>query len=168
MPRIHIVTDSGATFSNPRLIKHYPITVLPNQIEIDGVRYAEDQDLGTEESFPLLEKFDAAPKIIPPSESDYAELFARLAKFYDAIISIHPGRDLSGSWNNGRLAAQQVGGACDIAVIDSQSICAGQGMLVRFAARTVYQDVDTEEAIQIVRMAVDRIYSVYCVQRWTI
>ena len=104
MPRIHIVTDSGATFSNPRLIKHYPVTILPNHLEIDGKRYTEDSDLSTEESFSLIEQLDAPPKIIPPSENDYAELYAQLAHFYDAVISIHPSRELSDSWNNGRLA----------------------------------------------------------------
>ncbi len=163
MPRIHIVTDSGATFSNPRLIKHYPLTILPNQIEIDGKVYAEDTDLTTEDSFPLIAELSAPPKIISPTESDYAELYAQLAHFYDAVISIHPSRELSDSWNNGKLAAQQVGGSCEIAVIDSQTLCAGQGMLVRYASRATYADADTEEVIQSVRMAVNRVYSLYCV-----
>ena len=51
MARIHIVTDSGATFSNPRLVKHYPVTILPNQIEIGGQRFQEDVDLETEDAF---------------------------------------------------------------------------------------------------------------------
>lgn len=163
MPRIHIVTDSGATFSNPRLIKHYPVTILPNHIVINGTSYAEDSDLSTEEAFPLIEQLNAPPMIVPPSENDYAELFAQLAHFYDAVISIHPSRELSDSWNNGRLAAQQVGGSCEIAVVDSQSLCAGQGMLVRYAARAAYGENDTEDSIQAVRRAVNRIYSVYCV-----
>lgn len=163
MPRIHIVTDSGATFSNPRLKKHYPVTILPNQIEIEGVRYQEDIDLECEQAFKLLRKLKAAPTVIPPSENDYAELYVRLSHFYDVIISIHPSRDLSQSWQNGRLAAEQVGSECEIAVIDSQSLCAGQGMLVRVAARAAHDKLGVEEAIQAVRTAVKRIYSVYCI-----
>ncbi len=163
MPRIHIVTDSGATFSNPRLIKHYPVTILPNRIEIEGVRFQEDIDLETEQAFELLGKLAGTPTVIPPSENDYAELYARLSHFCDVIISIHPSRDLSKSWQNGRLAAQQVGNDCEIAVIDSQSLCAGQGMLVRVAARAAHDKLGVEEAIQAVRTAVNRIYSVYCI-----
>ena len=165
MPRIHIVTDSGATFSNPRLIRHYPVTILSNQIKIAGQQFAEESENGSEETFPLIEGLDSPPTIIPPSESDYAELFTQLSHFYDAVISIHPSRELSQSWTNGRLAAQQVGGSCEIAVVDSQSLCAGQGMLVRYAARTAVEALDTEIAIQAVRQAVDRIYSVYCVHK---
>lgn len=163
MPKIHIVTDSGARFSNPRLIKHYPVTIIPNEIEIAGKRYKEDVDLTTDEALRLIATQKVPPKVIPPSESDYAELFSRLSHHYDAIISIHPSRELSASWQNGRRAAQQVNGKCEIAVIDSQSLCAGQGMLVRVAVRASQELETVEDMIQAVRGAVDRIYSVYYV-----
>lgn len=163
MPKIHIVTDSGARFSNPRLIKHYPVTILHNEIEIAGKRYKEDIDLTTEEALRLISTQKTPPKIIPPSENDYAELFSRLSYHYDAVISIHPSRELSDSWQNGRRAAQQVSGQCEIAIVDSQSLCAGQGMLVRVAARAAQECDNVEDIIQAVRGAVERIYSVYYV-----
>ena len=162
MPKIRIVTDSGARFSNPRLIKHYPVTILPNQIEIDGHGYSEGIYLGTEAALQLISRQKTPPKIIPPSINDFAQVFARLSYHYDLVISIHPSRELSDSWRHGRLAAQQVAGPCDIAVVDSQSLCAGQGMLIRAAARAV-QEAAAEAVIQAVRGAVKRIYSVYCV-----
>ena len=163
MPNIHIVTDSGARFSNPRLIKHYPVTILPNELEIGGKRYKEDIDLSTEDALQLIGMQKQPPKIIPPSENDYAELFAKLSYHYDGIISIHPSRELSESWQNGRRAAQQVSGNCEIAVVDSQSLCAGQGMLIRVAARAAQEEKTVEDVIQAVRGAVERIYSVYYV-----
>ncbi len=164
MPRIQIVTDSGARLSNKRLVEHYPVTILPNIIEIGGVQYREGVDLGTEAAFDLMARHGKPPKIIPPSEQDYAELYARLAHICDAVISVHPSRELSESWGNGRLAAQRVNSGCEIAVIDSQSLCAGQGMLIRVAGRAA-QELDTVEAvIHTVRQAVNRIYSVYCIE----
>ncbi|MCY3782028.1 MAG: DegV family EDD domain-containing protein [Chloroflexi bacterium] len=164
MPRIQIVTDSGARFSNPRLVRHFPVTILPNIIEIGGRRFQEDIDINTEEAFQLISQLDAPPKVIPPSENDYAELFARLSHFCDAVISVHPSRELSDSWRNGRLAAQQVNGSCEIAVIDSQSLCAGQGMLIRVAARAAQEQETAEAVVHTVRQAVNRIYSVYCIE----
>ena len=163
MPKVHIVTDSGARFSNPHLVRHFPVTILPNTIEFAGRRYREDIDLATDEAFERIAKLEAPPKVTPPSEQEYAELFARLSHFYDAVVSIHPSRELSDSWRNGRLAAQQVSGSCEIAVIDSQSLCAGQGMLIRVAARAAKEEESAEDVIQTVRQAVNRIYSVYCV-----
>ena len=164
MPRIQIVTDSGARFSNPRLVRHFPVTIIPNTIEIAGKRYQEDIDIDTEEAFKLISQHDVPPKVIAPSENDYAEIFARLSHFSDAVISVHPSRELSDSWRNGRLAAQQVSGSCEIAVVDSQSLCAGQGMLIRVAARAAQEKETTEDVIQTVRQAVNRIYSVYCIE----
>ncbi len=165
MPRIHIVTDSGARFSNPRLVRRFPVTILPNVLEIAGKRYLEGIDLGTDEAFKLIADQGRPPLVEPPSENDYAELFVRLSQVCDAIISVHPSRELSNSWHNGRLAAQQVSGSCEIAVVDSQSLCAGQGMLIRVAARAAAELASAEEVIQTVRQAVNRIYSVYCVDK---
>ncbi len=163
MPKIHIVTDSGARFSNPRLVRHFPVTILPNVIEIAGKRYLEGIDIDTDDAFRLMAQQASPPLVEPPSENDYAELYARLSHFCDAIISVHPSRELSPSWRNGRLAAQQVSGDCEIAVVDSQSLCAGQGMLIRVAGRAANEQNTTEDVIQAVRQAVNRIYSVYCV-----
>ena len=163
MPNIHIVTDSGARFPNPRLIEHYPVTILPNHIEISGHRYKEGLDLDTEAALRLISQQKAPPKIIPPSISDFAETFIRLSYHCDAVISIHPSRELSDSWHHGRRAAQQVAGSCEIAVIDSQSLCAGQGMLIRAAAQAAQTEATAEAVIQAVRAAVKRVYSVYCV-----
>lgn len=163
MPRIHIVTDSGARFSNPRLVRHFPVTILPNTINIAGTRYLEGIDIDTEQAFRLMSDHGQPPVVEPPTEIEYAELYTRLSHFCDAIISVHPSRELSESWRNGRLAAQQVSGSCEIAVVDSQSLCAGQGMLIRVAARAAHELDTAEEVIQTVRQAVNRIYSVYCV-----
>lgn len=165
MARIHIVTDSGARFSNPRLVRHFPVTILPNVIEIAGARYLEGVDIDSETAFKLMAEQGRPPIVEPPSESDFAELYTRLSHFCDAIISVHPSRELSASWSIGRLAAQQVSGDCEIAVVDSQSLCAGQGMLIRVAARAANEHESAEEVIQTVRQAVNRIYSVYCVNK---
>ncbi len=163
MARIHIVTDSGARFSNPRLVRHFPVTILPNVIEIAGRRYLEGVDIDSESAFQLMADWGKPATVKPPSEADFAELFTRLSHFCDAIISVHPSRELSESWRIGRLAAQQVSGRCEIAVVDSQSLCAGQGMLIRVAARAAKEQDSAEDVIQTVRQAVNRIYSVYCI-----
>lgn len=164
MPRIQIVTDSGARFSNPRLMRHFPVTILPNTITIGDRHLREDMDINAEAAFSHIAQLSQPPIVTPPSERDYAEVFLRHAPHCDAIISVHPSRRLSQSWQNGRTAAQSVSSDCEIAVVDSQSLCAGQGMLIRVAAQAAETAADVETAIQQVRQAVDRIYSVYCVR----
>jgi DegV family protein with EDD domain len=164
MANIHVVTDSGARFSNPRLLSQYPLTVLPYKLDIGGKLYREDIDITGEEAMRLIKSQNTPPKLIPPSEEEYAELYANLSRSYEGIISVHSSRELSQSWYNARNAAQRMGDACEVIAIDSRTICAGQGMLVRVAGQAALDNLPFEEAVQLVRDAVDRVYSVYYVE----
>lgn len=167
MPKIYVVSDSGARFSNARLFPNYPVTFIPYKIELDGKVYQEDAELDIDELMRLLKTQAQAPKLISPSVDEYVELYTNLSRTYDAIISIHSSREMSASWKNARQAAQQVADSCEVAVIDSQSICVGQGMLVRMACEAALAQSDFETAVRHVRGAVDRLYSVYYVESMT-
>lgn len=168
MPNIHIVTDSGAHFINPFYVQQNPITVLPNKIQLAGKVYAEGIDLQADEAIRLIGREPFAPKVIAPSEADFLRIFTRLAANCDAIISIHPSRLLYDSWANASAAAQQVGGHCEVVVIDSQSVSAGQAMLVRLAAQAIHDGESVEEVVRKVRGAVERIYAVFYVESVTL
>lgn len=164
MPNIQIVTDSCAHFINAQFIQQNPITVIPNKIRIGGRTYLEGIDLSSEEAVRLIAQEQFTPVVSSPTESDFAEVYRRLAATSDAIISIHPSQHLYPSWHNGRAAAQQIGGHCEIAVIDSQTLSAGQAMLVRVAATAIAEGASAEEVIRMVRGAVERIYSIFYVE----
>jgi DegV family protein with EDD domain len=104
------------------------------------------------------------PKLVAPTVTEYAELYARLSHVYDGIISIHTSREITQSWHNARRAAQQVQESIEIVVVDSRTICAGQGMLVRVAGQAANDELEFEVAVQKVRDAVDRVYSAYYVE----
>lgn len=46
MLNVHIVTDSCAHLIDPYFLRHYPVTVVPNKLEIGGKVYYEGVDLG--------------------------------------------------------------------------------------------------------------------------
>ncbi len=163
MTKIHIVTDSGARFANQRLLQQYPVTVVPYQLDIGGTLYKEDVDLSAEDAMHLIKAQSKPPKIIAPSEDEYAELYANLSRVYDGIISIHTSREITDSWANARRAAQRASGDCEVIAIDSKSICAGQGMLVRLAGQAALDGLSFDDAVQKVRDAVDRIFSTFYV-----
>lgn len=163
MTKIHVVTDSGARFANQRLLQQYPVTVVPYQLDIGGTLYKEDVDLSAEDAMHLIKAQSKPPRIIAPSEEDYAELYASLSRMYDGIISIHTSREITDSWANARRAAQRVSGECEVIAIDSKSICAGQGMLVRLAGQAALDGMSFDDAVQKVRDAVDRIFSTFYV-----
>lgn len=163
MPKYHIVTDSAVRFGNPRLVQDYAITIMPSQIIVGEQRYTDGVDLTDEETLRLFESKTVIPHIMPPSVDNYAAMYTRLLHLYDGVISIHASRDLSRNWHHAREAAQRLTGK-PVAVVDSQTICAGQGMLVRLAAQMAQTATDFETLVQNVRGAVERIYSVYYVE----
>jgi DegV family protein with EDD domain len=164
MPRIHIVTDSCVNIPTPHFLQQYPVTIVPNKITIAGKVYREGIDLPAEEGMRLIAHQPYAPLVTSPSEADFVEVYRRLVRTSDAIISIHPSQDLFASWANATAAARQFAGGCPIAVIDSRTVCGGLGMLVKTAARAVEQNTTFEETVRRVRGAVERLYSIYYVE----
>ncbi len=156
---IHVVTDSCAHGELPP-----NITVVPNTISMEGKTYREGIDLSAEEALRLFAHQAYAPQVRPPTQEQYLEVYDRLTREADAIVSIHASREIFPSWQNARAAAQQLAGRCEIVVIDSRTISAGQAMLIRLAARTIAEGVGTDEVVRILRGAVERIYSVYYVE----
>jgi fatty acid kinase fatty acid binding subunit len=156
---IHIVTDSSAHGQLPP-----NVTVVPNTIIVQGKSYREGTDLNAEDALRLFAHQPYAPLVQVPSVNDYLDVYDRLAREYEAIISIHASRDILPGWQNARAAAQQVMGRCEIAVIDSRTISAGQAILVRLAARILAAGEPFEEIERVLRGAIERIYSVYYVE----
>ncbi len=156
---VQIVTDSSAHGQLPT-----NVTVVPNTIAVQGRTYREGVDLSSEDALRLFSHQPYAPLIHVPSQADYLEVYDRLARECDAIISIHASREILTSWQNARAAAQGVMGRVQIEVIDSRTISAGQGMLVRLLARSLAQGASVDEAVRVLRGAIERIYSIYYVE----
>jgi DegV family protein with EDD domain len=164
MPKIHIVTDSCASFANSHFVEQSPITVVPNTVTIAGGTYREGIDLKAEDTLKLIAKNYNTPVVIKaPSVADYTKVYSRFIRTHDAIISIHASREIYESWQNAKIAAEQMMGRCQIIVIDSQSLCAAQGLLVKVATKAASELTKTDDIVRTIRSAVDRIYSVYYV-----
>lgn len=156
---VHIVTDSSAHGQIPA-----SVTVVPHTINVQGKAYREGIDLSAEEALRMFSHQPYAPTIHVPTQAEYLAVYDRLAHEYDAILSIHASRDILTSWQNARAAALQVEGRCEITVIDSRTISAAQGMLVRLAARILPDAATLEDVVRELRGAIDRLYSVYYVE----
>ncbi len=140
------------------------VTVVPNKLSIAGKVYREGVDLTVEEALRLIAYQPYAPLVTPPTEAEYAEVYGRLARTADGIISIHASREMYPSYDNALVASRQFSGHCPIAVIDSQSLCAAQGMLVKLAARAIDKEKTFDDMVRLVRGGIERIYSTYYVE----
>jgi DegV family protein with EDD domain len=161
---VQVVTDSCAHFTTPGFLSQHPVTVVPNKISIAGKVYREGVDLSADEALKLIAYQPYAPLVTPPSEADYIDVYSRLSRTCDAIISIHASREMFASYDNALAASRQFAGHCPIAVIDSRTLCAAQGMLVKVALKSVERESSLDEMVRQVRGAVERIYVVYYVE----
>lgn len=162
--RVRIVTDSGAQFTNPTFLQQHAVAIVPNHIRIGSVEYLEGIDLSAEEAIHLMHDPGVMPTVTAPSAADFVAAYHKLAAEADAIVSIHPSRRLYASWANAAAAARQAAGHCPIVVIDSQSVAAGVGMLVRIAAEAAAQGLSLDDIVKAVRGAIGRIYAVFYVE----
>jgi DegV family protein with EDD domain len=156
---IHIVTDSCAHGQLPA-----NVTVVPNTIIVQGKSYREGVDLSAEDALRMFSHQPYAPLIRVPSQEDYLAVYERISRDADAILSIHCSREILPGWQSARDAAQQIMGHCRIEVVDSRTISAGQGMLVRLAAKTLASGEPFDEVVRVLRGAIERTYSVYYVE----
>jgi DegV family protein with EDD domain len=164
MPNVQIVTDSCAHFTTPHFLHQQPITVVSNKISIAGKTYREGVDLTPDEAIRLIAYHPYAPLVTTPTEAEYTEVYQRLARSCDAIISIHGSREVFSSYDQALAASRQFSGHCPVMVIDSQSMCAGQGMLVKVAVKAVEQEATLDDMVTRIRGAIERIYSAYYVE----
>lgn len=160
---IHFVTDSWAHFPKDVQLSS-SVTVVPNTLTIGKRIYREGIDLHEDEIIGLLSREKSIPSIQAPSPSEFAQAYLEASRAAAAIVSIHPSREISPSFDHGRSAAQQLVGRCPIILIDSRSLSAGQALLVQIGMRTYFDGGSLEDVERTLRGAIDRLYFVFCVE----
>lgn len=161
---IRVVTDSTALFVDPMLVKQYHIEVVPVYVRFGEQRFRLGFDLDAEEFLYRMQRHDSPPVLEPPSIDEFYNIYARLNRETTQIISLHISDVLTDVCKHALAASKMLLGRCDIAVIDSQTLSAGLGMLVEHAAYLSMQTHDLEIAVREVRRAIPRLYAVFYVQ----
>ncbi len=168
MSTVHIITDSGAQL-DPGWVRQHPVTVVPYRLQIGSETYRDGVDLSAEETFYLMAGQTAPPVIYPPTETDFLHAYHRAVQSADAVISIHVSRAILPSWDHGRAAIQKLSSSRSVVSIDSRSMCAAQGMMVKYAVQLAESElipdhIGFDEYVRRVRGAAERIYSLYFVE----
>ena len=107
MERIAWVTDSTA-YLDAELLKNEHVYVVPMIIIIDGEEYEDGIDLLPEELYRRMKEENKVPTTSQPSVGTFYELYRKLEKDYDRVVSIHLSSKLSGTVSSSRQAAQLV------------------------------------------------------------
>jgi len=161
--KVQIVTDSSAQFLDPTVIERYQIEIVPLTLALPTHRYRDGVDIDAQTFLRTIARDRAYARLEPPPVEIFADLYARLNKQTDQIVSIHLSSGLGDVWNNAKQATRTLLGRCEIEVIDSLTTSVGLAMLVEEAARIAAEGAAFEQIVHTVRAMVTRIYSIFYV-----
>lgn len=107
MKKIAWVTDSTASLDD-ELVNHPHLYTVPMSILLDDEQFLDNIDLTPDELFQRLKTVKTPPKTSQPSVGEFKQLYDKLRKEYDAIISILVSSKLSGTVSSSEQATQLV------------------------------------------------------------
>ncbi len=146
-----VVTDSTADLP-PAWRERYAIEVVPLKVLFGTESFRDGVDLTSDQFFQRLEASQQLPTTSAPSPGDFAEVYQRLSRECEGVISIHLGSNLSATCEAARLGADAVEGF-EVHVVDSGSTTMTMAFLCRVAAKSP----DLASAVRAAEERVDKL-----------
>lgn len=163
MANVIIVTDSNAHLP-PDAAKRLGVQIVPHQIQIGKRFYREGVDLTAQSYFRKVASSSALPIDLPPAQADFEEVYNRLHRQTDQILSLHVSSQVNNTCAVARAAASNLLGRCQITVVDSQTVSIGLGILVETAAVTAASGARLDDVVRLVRGMVPHLYGAFFVE----
>lgn len=108
--------------------------LIPIHIRFGEESFREGVDIDEATFYARVDAERQIPQTSQPSPGDFADLYQRLSKEYDAILSMHVTARLSGTYQSAVLAAEMVRDVIPVYPFDSACGSAGLGFM---AAETI-------------------------------
>ncbi|MGX7419027.1 DegV family protein [Carnobacterium gallinarum] len=143
--KIAVITDSTAYLTQEQYQKN-SIFMLPLSVIIGEEVFREEIDITANEFYEKVRGMKALPTSSQPATGEIVTLLERLAKDYDAVISVHLSSKISGTYQNVAAAASMVDGI-EVYPYDSGISCSAQGYFALEAARLAKHGASPEEIL---------------------
>jgi DegV family protein with EDD domain len=150
---IKIVTDSGSDLPAD-IIKEFGISIVPVYVYFGETAYKDGVDISPDELYKRLVESPVYPKTTQPMPNDFAEVYRKLSRETDEIISIHLSAKVSGTVSAAMQGKEMAGVKSRIEIIDSYSLSGGLGLITLAAARAVQSGLNMEGVLAEVQQAI--------------
>lgn len=150
MPKIAIVTSSAANLP-PSLATQYGVEVVPIYLHWGDRTYRDSIDISPDEVYQRLRSGDDLPTTAAPSPEDFVDVYRRLGRQAEGVVSVHMPPELSATIGAARIAAEMVADTVPVCVIDSGTAAMGLGFVALAAARAAEGGADLEEVANVAR-----------------
>lgn len=144
MAKIKLTCDSTCDLGDA-LVKKYNITVLPLVVTMDDKGYRDGIDVTPDDIYAFFEKTGKLAKSTAANPIDYQEFFEQNIVGYDAVIHFCISSEMSTTYRNACIAAEEVG---NVFVIDTKNLSTGSGLLVLKAYDLAESGCAPEEIVQ--------------------
>lgn len=139
-----MVTDSTAYLPDG-LADRFGVQVVPLQVVLGGRSGAEGSEVTPGDVASALASW-VPVSTSRPTPAQFADVYrAALDGGASGVLSLHLSRELSGTWDSARMAADEVGSDA-VRVVDSQSAAMGLGFAVLAAGEVAAGDGTLEDA----------------------
>ena len=139
--RIKIISDSTCDLTK-ELLEKYDISIVPLTVIKDDKAFSDGVTITTDEIFAHVAAGGSLCSTAAVNVLDYQEKFAEFADKYDAVIHINISSELSSSYQNASLAADEFD---NVVAIDSRNLSTGQGLVVLKACELAETASSVEE-----------------------
>jgi fatty acid kinase fatty acid binding subunit len=152
---VRIVTDSSCDLTASEA-DELGIEVVPLSIRFGDDEYTDRVDLSVEDFYAKMAGSPALPETAAPSPGAFEAAFRRQGEAgADAVVCVNLSAGLSATMQAAENAAQAVAGDTvasdlDVRVLDSRSITAGLGTMVKLAAQAARDGADADEVVALV------------------
>lgn len=142
---IRILTDSACDISQEEA-KQLDICIIPMTTTFGDKEYLDGIDIDNRQFFEKLIESDELPRTSLINPSQYMEYFEKLTATGEPVLCITLAAKLSGCCQAAQVAAQDYEG--QVTVLDSNNVCVGEQLLVRYAVSLRDQGLSVSEIVE--------------------
>jgi len=150
---VKIITDSTADLP-AKLAQELGITVVPVYLRFGEKVYRDGVDISHDEFYQRLVESPIHPSTSQPTPADFADVYSKLSKATDEVVSIHVSSKISGTYNSALQGRELVEARGHIEVVDSVSLSMGLGLIAMAAARLAKAGEGLQEVMEEIRQAI--------------
>jgi len=153
---IAVVTDSTSDLP-PEIAKQHGIEVVPLNVHIGDDTFLDGQTITADEMYKILPESKEIPTTSAPPVGTFVDVYTRLAKDHDAIISIHISAKLSLTYISAVNAVSEMGDTeVDIRVVDTEQASMALGWIAVHVAEKIAAGASIDEAVEVAQKAASR------------
>lgn len=141
MKNVRLIIDSACDMQQPEAAQ-LGVTLLPLRTNFGGEVYLDGVDLSHDAFFEKLSQTAELPVTSQVPPYDYEKAYRSAHEAGEEALVITLSSKLSGTYQSACIAAQET--ACDVTIVDSENVTAGERALVMLAVRLRDEGLDAK------------------------